>query len=211
MILLFTLLFGVRSDTAINAATNHLVEGAGDKAATLNQLGVAYYLKGEMPKGALNFQHAIDLRPEDKQLQNNLDMALEKMGKGERQPAQRVASTMTAGGVRARSRKWGWTISIGWSKGEVRGRRRTLANDSAIWSEGPGAPLTETAISPTALATCYTRFGHGAPDPLTAAVAESRMKLMLEAPRTRQLNLSGMVVDLETLSFRPGMNETSRA
>jgi tetratricopeptide (TPR) repeat protein len=83
-------------DTAIRTAVSHLVQGLGDKATTYNQLGVAYFLKGEMDLAALQFQQAVALRPEDKDLQRNLDRALQKLGMTER-PAAETASREDTG------------------------------------------------------------------------------------------------------------------
>jgi len=83
-------------DTAIHTATDYLLEEVGDKAATYNQLGVAYYLKGEMTQAALQFKQAVALRPEDKELQRNLDRALQKLGKVKLSVPE-TASSVTAG------------------------------------------------------------------------------------------------------------------
>ena len=78
-----------RYDTAIEAGINHLVDRQGDKAATLNHLGIAYYLKGDMTMAAYHFQQAADLRPDDAGIRANLDRALRATGR-------KVASTAVA-------------------------------------------------------------------------------------------------------------------
>ncbi len=82
-----------RYDTAIHTAESHLLDEVGDKAATYNQLGVAYYLKGEDTRAALNFKQAIALRPEDRKLQRNLDLALQKLGKSDAATAAQLADS----------------------------------------------------------------------------------------------------------------------
>ncbi|MBT4613330.1 MAG: hypothetical protein HOM68_06990 [Gemmatimonadetes bacterium] len=80
-------------DTAINTAETHLLQKLGDPAATYNQLGVGYFMKGELTRSALNFQRALDLRPQDSGLRGNLDLVLARMGGQSDQEPGRVAPT----------------------------------------------------------------------------------------------------------------------
>ena len=84
-------------DQAINTATRYLVDEVGDEAATLNQLGIARFLKGEVTQAVLHFRDALKLRPEDKELQGNLALALEKLGKTEDPARKRVTGTAGTG------------------------------------------------------------------------------------------------------------------
>ena len=70
-------------DTAIETALDYLLERRGDKAPTYNQLGIAYFLKGEFRQAAYHFQQAAALRSENQGIQDNLTRALQALGKGE--------------------------------------------------------------------------------------------------------------------------------
>ncbi|NKB68698.1 MAG: hypothetical protein GKR89_16665 [Candidatus Latescibacteria bacterium] len=70
-------------DTAIQTAEDHLLDEVGDKAATYNQLAVAIFLKGEVRRAALTFKQAVALDPDNRGLQLNLDLAMQKLGKSE--------------------------------------------------------------------------------------------------------------------------------
>ena len=93
-------------DTAINTAGDYLLEEVGDKAATYNQLGIAYLLKGELRPAALNFKQAVALRPEDEGILANLDLAFQKMGKRERQ-ARELASNESGGEAKGAAEELG--------------------------------------------------------------------------------------------------------
>ena len=87
-------------DTAIETGLTHLLDKQGDKATTLNHLGIAYSLKGEMPQAAYHFQQALDLRPADRGIQDNLDRALRALGRG----SAPVPSVEVQAGVGAKGR-----------------------------------------------------------------------------------------------------------
>ena len=72
-----------RYDTAIEAGMTYLLDKRGDKAATHNHLGIAYYLKGETTLAAVQFQQAAELKPEDSGIKANLDRALRALGRGD--------------------------------------------------------------------------------------------------------------------------------
>jgi tetratricopeptide (TPR) repeat protein len=83
-------------DTAIQTATDYLLKEVGDMVAIHNQLGVAHFLKGDVTQAAYFFKQAVALRPADKELQQNLDRALQQLGMAER-PATETASRKNAG------------------------------------------------------------------------------------------------------------------
>jgi tetratricopeptide (TPR) repeat protein len=84
-------------DTAISTAVNHLLKEVGDKAATYNQLGIAYFLKGDIGEAALQFKQAVALRSDDKELQRNLDRALQKLNLIEGQAELQAVEVATNG------------------------------------------------------------------------------------------------------------------
>ena len=88
-----------RYDTAIETGLSHLLDRLGDRATIYNHLGISYFLKGETAQAAHHFQLAIELQPEDTEIQRNLDRALKALG---RSPATKVAvADSAAGGPRA--------------------------------------------------------------------------------------------------------------
>ena len=94
-------------DTAISTATSYLVDEVGDEAATYNELGIARFLKGEVTQAVLDFRDALKLRPEDKELQGNLELAMEKLGKGEGPARERIDGTGGAGQVKGATEEMG--------------------------------------------------------------------------------------------------------
>ena len=72
-----------RYEAAIQSAYDRLIERGGQDAGLLNQLGIAYFLKGDVRQAAYSFQQAVGLAPDDKKMRGNLDKALGALGKGE--------------------------------------------------------------------------------------------------------------------------------
>ena len=70
-------------DAAVEAGLNHLIDKRGDKAATHNHLGIAYFLQQEMTQAAFHLQLAAELRQEDSGINANLDRALRALGREE--------------------------------------------------------------------------------------------------------------------------------
>lgn len=73
-------------DRAISTAQDKLFDERGDKGRTLNALGIAHYIKGEIEQAeketrqaAIYFKDAMELRPEDKEIRRNLAQALEAL------------------------------------------------------------------------------------------------------------------------------------
>jgi hypothetical protein len=80
-----------RFDMAIETALDYLVDEQGDQAATLNDLGIAYFRKGELRQAAA-------LRPTDEQVQANLTRAPPWRGDGaRREPMPSTGMTATSG------------------------------------------------------------------------------------------------------------------
>ena len=90
-----------RYDTAIEAGTTHLSDRRGDKAATHNHLGIAYYLKGDMTQAAYHFQQASDLRPDDPGIGANLDRVLRALGREDSSTPVVAAEYSTADSTKA--------------------------------------------------------------------------------------------------------------
>lgn len=70
-----------QADTAIEVGVSNLLDERGDKAATLNHLGNAYHVKGNLGQAALYYKQALALRPEDAGIQRNLGQALQALGR----------------------------------------------------------------------------------------------------------------------------------
>ena len=70
-------------DTAIETGLNYLLNEQGDQGATCNNLGNAYFLKGDLTQAALYYKQAAALCPDDKGIQANLDRALRALGRAE--------------------------------------------------------------------------------------------------------------------------------
>jgi ligand-binding sensor domain-containing protein len=70
-----------RYDDAISTALDFLIDDRGDKAATHNHLGIAYFLKGETKQAAYQFKQAVDANPEDEGMRRNLGQALWTLGR----------------------------------------------------------------------------------------------------------------------------------
>ena len=68
-------------DAAISTALDGLMDERGDKASMLTQLGIAYFRKGEIQEAGYHFKQAKALRPDDKDIQANLDRALRALGR----------------------------------------------------------------------------------------------------------------------------------
>ena len=67
-------------DKAIDRAETDLLQEQGDKAATLNQLGNAFFMTGNRKRAALYYKQALDLRPDNQGIADNLKRALEAAG-----------------------------------------------------------------------------------------------------------------------------------
>ena len=87
-------------DLAISTATEYLLEELGDKAATHNHLGMAYLMSDDPGQAALNFKRAMELRPEHERLQENLELALQKMGKATPKSCQQTPEAGAAGAAK---------------------------------------------------------------------------------------------------------------
>ena len=68
-------------DTAIETGSDYLLDEQGDKGVTYNNLGNAYFLKGDLTQAALYYKQAAELYPDDAGIQRNLARALEALGK----------------------------------------------------------------------------------------------------------------------------------
>jgi hypothetical protein len=79
-----------RHDTAIDTASDFLVEGRGDKVAMLNILGHAHRLKGNLKQAAFFYKQALDLDPDNPGLQRMLDEVRPKEGQGKQTALGRV-------------------------------------------------------------------------------------------------------------------------
>jgi tetratricopeptide (TPR) repeat protein len=88
-------------DAAIEAGLNHLIDKRGDKAATHNHLGIAYFRQHEMAQAAFHFQLAAELRPEDPGVSANLDRALRALGREETSEAGAGLEYAAADSVKA--------------------------------------------------------------------------------------------------------------
>ncbi len=87
-------------DTAISTALDYLVDKQGDKAGILNNLGIAYFLKGEIKQATFHFQQAAEIRPQDAGIQRNLTRALKALGRTV--PGQQpIAEIAASGGSKA--------------------------------------------------------------------------------------------------------------
>lgn len=71
-----------RYEAAIKSAYNRLRQQGGQEATTLNQLGIAHYLKGDLEQAAYFFKRAVDLAPADSGIRRNLDKATAALGEG---------------------------------------------------------------------------------------------------------------------------------
>ena len=69
-----------RYDAAIKSAYNRLRQQGGEDATTLNQLGIAHYLKGDLEQAAYFFKKAVDLAPADTGIRRNLDKTVAALG-----------------------------------------------------------------------------------------------------------------------------------
>ncbi|NKB71414.1 MAG: hypothetical protein GKR89_30445 [Candidatus Latescibacteria bacterium] len=81
-------------DTAIQTGLTNLLDKRGNKGSTHNNLGIAYFLKGEFTQAALQFEQAVQLQPDDRGVQKNLQRALQALGRAVpgQQPVAEVAS-----------------------------------------------------------------------------------------------------------------------
>ncbi|NKB71031.1 MAG: tetratricopeptide repeat protein [Candidatus Latescibacteria bacterium] len=68
-------------DTAIETGLANLLDKRGDEGATYNNLGIAYFLKGQFAQAAFYFEQAIKLHPQDKGIEKNWDRALRALGR----------------------------------------------------------------------------------------------------------------------------------
>ena len=82
-------------DTAIKIAVNYLLNEHGSKAAIRNELGNAFWMKGDLAQAALNYKEAAALRPNDAGIRHNLERARQALGL---QPARPDSLAATAAG-----------------------------------------------------------------------------------------------------------------
>ncbi|NKB71412.1 MAG: hypothetical protein GKR89_30435 [Candidatus Latescibacteria bacterium] len=89
-------------DTAIQTGLTNLLDKRGDQGAILNQLGIAYFLKGEFTQAALHFERAAQSLPDDRGVQQNLQRAMQTLGRAA-SGQQPVAALDAGDGSRASS------------------------------------------------------------------------------------------------------------
>lgn len=90
-----------RIDTAIATGSDYLLDERGNKGATCNSLGNAYFFMGDLRQAALYYRQAAALLPDDDGIRSNLSRALEALGKPVPPRAKAALESETAG--RARS------------------------------------------------------------------------------------------------------------
>ena len=81
-------------DAAISAGLDFLIDERGDKVATHNHIGIAYYLKGEIKQAAYYFKQALAAAADDAGVRRNLDQALRALGRSTETPDEKLASAI---------------------------------------------------------------------------------------------------------------------
>jgi tetratricopeptide (TPR) repeat protein len=87
-------------DRAI-AEYQRLLEAHADPARVYNNMGIAYFLKGEVWEAAQQFKRAMELDPQDEGIRGNLELSLSALGKEERDALAREMGVSVSGEEKA--------------------------------------------------------------------------------------------------------------
>ena len=79
----------------------HLLELGADSARVYNNMGIAYFLKGEIRKAAQSFNQAVDLDPTDEGIKGNFELIMSALGEEQRRLANEIGVSMPEGGKEA--------------------------------------------------------------------------------------------------------------